>query len=185
MGKNLADRWLTALAQGNEKVFDQLYEEMYQPVYLLAVSITVDKQMAEDVAQEVFLTLRECAYRYRSGANGRAWIFGITRNIAKYYVRGAHYETSVETLPETAGQIREFEKESLDGILAAQALQCLNSPEYQVVMLHVFGDFKLREIAEYLHIPYGTVLWRYHQAKQKLRRFYLSTDEMKEVDLHE
>lgn len=72
--------------------------------------------------------------------------------------------------------MREFEKECLDGILAAQALQCLSAAEYPVVMLHVFGDFKLKEIAGYLKIPYGTVLWRYHQAKQKLRKFYLSAD---------
>ena len=67
-----------------------------------------------------------------------------------------------------------------------EALHTLTSEEYRIVSLHVFGGFKLTEIARYLDMPYGTVLWRYSECKKKLRRFYAAQEDTpKEAGRHD
>lgn len=168
------NEWLCALKSeddGSRQAYEDLYDAYYQPVFLLAVSITSDASMAEDVAQEVFITVKRQASRFRPESSGRAWIFAITRNIARYYARAVRAE---EFKMRQSGEAitAEFEKRVLDGIVISEAMERLNSAEYQTVLLHVFGGFTLREIASHTGTAYGTVLWRYHEARKKLMKYY-------------
>ena len=111
--------------------------------------------------QEVFLTVQTCAGRYRPGTNGRAWLFGVTRNVARWQLRRAHYDTMDEEEPDALPTAGGTETGCLETMLVGEALRVLSAGEYPVVVLHVFAGLKLTEIARYLDIPYGTVLWRY------------------------
>lgn len=85
---------------GDSNALAELYRAYYQPVFLLAASLTGDAALAEDTVQEVFLTVQTCAGRYRPGTNGRAWLFGVTRNVARWQLRRAHYDTMDEEEPD-------------------------------------------------------------------------------------
>ena len=177
---------LLAIAEGEQEPLSALYKDCRQSVFLLAASITGQAQMAEDVTQEVFLVIRACAPRYRANTNPRAFLYGVTRNVAKNMLRKAHDEIPDAAADSRAEEPPAFEKGCLDGIVASQALEGLSSPEYQIAVLHIFGELKLTEVAKYLQIPYGTVLWRYNEAKKKLRRFYEGrTSVGKETGPHE
>lgn len=172
MTKAEADRCLTAVAGGDMAALEALYTAFYRPVFLLAASLTSDAQLAQDVAQEVFVTVRTCAGQYRPGSNARAWIFGVTRNAARYCLRKARWEQPTDPLPEAPVPGGGMESHCLDGIVVNEALACLSAGEYPVVLLHVFAGIKLTEIAAALDIPYGTVLWRYAEARKKLKQYY-------------
>ena len=174
---------LIAIAEGDADAFGDVYREWYKPVFLLAASMTRETALAEDVAQEVFLTVRQCADRYRPGGQARAWLFGITKNIARYFIRRQNSGPAGQAglsddtmkawdLPEEA-----FEKGCLDAIVVSQALKILNAAEYRITVLHVFAGLNLSEIAAFDQTPYGTVLWRYDRAKHKLRRFYAAAEQ--------
>ncbi len=179
------DRCLIALAAGDQEAFQKVYEEFYKPVFLLAVSLTGQVEMAEDVAQEVFLTVRSCAGSYEPRGQARAWIFGITKNVARYFWRRSRPEQEGDEALETIPTKGELEAGVLGNLLVSRALSELSPAEYPVVVLHVFGGLSLREIAEQYEIPYGTVLWRYGEAKKRLRRFFRRTDGEERRDLHE
>lgn len=87
MTGNELEAYLVQMAQGDMSTLDVIYREFYHPVYLLAVSLVKEPTLAENVAQEVFLTVRTCAGRYKLGTNPRAWLFGITKNVARYFLR--------------------------------------------------------------------------------------------------
>lgn len=74
MEKRELDSCLCRIADGDMEALARLYQHFYRPVYLLAVSRTSDPSLAEDIAQEVFLTIRTQAASYESG-NARSWIF--------------------------------------------------------------------------------------------------------------
>lgn len=180
------DACLLSVAAGEQEAFRALYDQLYQPVFLLAASLTGERHLAEDAAQEVFLAVRACAPRYRAGSNPRAWVYGITRNVARELLRRDQREVPSDNPAGGRQPAAEFEKGCLDGIVVLAALDVLTTEEYRVTVLHVFGDFKLVEISRYLHIPYGTVLWRYSEAKKKLRQYYaVHADAGKESDSHE
>lgn len=101
MTKAELEAGLAAVAAGDSNALAELYRAYYQPVFLLAATLTGDAALAEDTVQEVFLTVQTCAGRYRPGTNGRAWLFGVTRNVARWQLRRAHYDTMDEEEPTT------------------------------------------------------------------------------------
>lgn len=70
MEKRELDSCLCRIADGDMEALARLYQHFYRPVYLLAVSRTSDPSLAEDIAQEVFLTIRTQAASYESGNAG-------------------------------------------------------------------------------------------------------------------
>lgn len=175
MDRKEVDLCLQAIAEGDQTALIPLYDTYYQAVFLLSASLVSQAALAEDITQEVFMAIRQCAGRYRPGTNARAWIFAITKNLCRYHLRRERYEFPTEAAGEA--EWAEFDKECLENIVVADALSTLNAAEYRVTVLHVFVGLTLREIGELLGIPYGTVLWRFSQAKKKLRRFYLAAGE--------
>ena len=65
MTKAELEAGLAAVAAGDSNALAELYRAYYQPVFLLAASLTGDAALAEDTVQEVFLTVQTCAGRYR------------------------------------------------------------------------------------------------------------------------
>ena len=50
----------------------------------------------------------------------------------------------------------------------------LNEDEREIVIMHVIGDMKYREIAEVIGTPIGTISWKYNEAIKKLKNKYES-----------
>ncbi len=67
---------------GRRDCFDLLYEEYFPRVYRFALKRLRDPAEAEDVTQEVFLTLLHALPSYRAQSSLLVWIFGIARNKA-------------------------------------------------------------------------------------------------------
>ena len=65
---------------GNQSDFNRLYDAYFNRVYRFALKRLRDKGEAEDVAQEVFMTLLTALPSYQGQSSLLVWIFGITRN---------------------------------------------------------------------------------------------------------
>lgn len=65
---------------GSREHFDLLYESYFPRVYGFALKRLGDPGEAEDVAQEVFLTLLDALKSFQGQSSLLVWIFGITRN---------------------------------------------------------------------------------------------------------
>jgi RNA polymerase sigma-70 factor (ECF subfamily) len=65
---------------GSRKHFDLLYEAYFPRVYRFALKRLRDPAEAEDVTQEVFMTLLDALASYQGQSSLIVWIFGITRN---------------------------------------------------------------------------------------------------------
>ena len=110
-------------------------------------------------------------YRYApkftaSGA-GKSWVYKIAGRLALTY--RARNRVITEELPETLASPENAEERVLDAQMVAQAMAALSDDERQVVSLHAVSGLSLREIADMLDVPLGTVKWRHAQAIRKLR----------------
>jgi RNA polymerase sigma-70 factor (ECF subfamily) len=74
--KELVDRILA----GSAADFDNLYDAYFPRVYRFALKRLGDPGEAEDVTQDVFLTLLSALKSYQNQSSLLVWIFGITRN---------------------------------------------------------------------------------------------------------
>jgi RNA polymerase sigma-70 factor (ECF subfamily) len=68
------------ILSGSREAFDLLYETYFPRVYRFALKRLRDSGEAEDVTQEVFLTVFRALPSYRGNSTLLVWIFGITRN---------------------------------------------------------------------------------------------------------
>jgi RNA polymerase sigma-70 factor (ECF subfamily) len=76
-----SDRELVdAILGGSREHFDILYEAYFPRVYRFALKRLRDPGDAEDVTQDVFMTLLDALPSYQGQSSLIVWIFGITRN---------------------------------------------------------------------------------------------------------
>lgn len=164
------------VAQGDEDAFRRLYEKYLDAVYSMALKVTREPHMAEDVAQEVFVRLWQRAGQYRK-KRGRllSWLLSITRNHAidrlRYHNRRpvAEEELDLGRQNTSARTIWEaFEDE-----IIRLSLDELPDEQRQCLELAFFYGLSHTDIAEMLGVPLGTVKSRIRLGLQKLRAIYL------------
>jgi RNA polymerase sigma-70 factor (ECF subfamily) len=73
---------------GSSEHFDMLYEAYFPRVFRFALKRLRDNGEAEDVTQEVFMTLLSALSSYKGDSSLIVWIFGITRNKVNRRFRG-------------------------------------------------------------------------------------------------
>ena len=77
-----------AILAGSRPHFDLLYEAYFPRVYRFALKRLRDASEAEDVTQEVFVTVFRSLQSYQGNSSLLVWIFGITRNKVNRRFRG-------------------------------------------------------------------------------------------------
>jgi RNA polymerase sigma-70 factor (ECF subfamily) len=76
------------ILSGNRDHFEMLYRVYFPRVYRFALKRLGDPGEAEDVTQEVFLTVFRVLHTYAGNSSLLVWIFGITRNKVNRRFRG-------------------------------------------------------------------------------------------------
>ena len=71
---------LNDIATGSMKALSELYSEMNRAVFSYALSIVRNRQLAEDITQDVFVKIKFGAEKYISNVNPNGWILKLTKN---------------------------------------------------------------------------------------------------------
>ena len=108
------------IAQGNTDALEQLYKQYKDRVYRLALSLSHDMHLAEDITQDTFLHVQERARTYRREGSEAAWIIAIARNLT--------YDSLRRRSREVTGDIHSFEP---DGMLPPQSAALLRQDSGQ------------------------------------------------------
>lgn len=163
---------------GSEDELRELYRRYSGELYGFACNALGDRELAEEVVQDVFARAWRHAVDYDPGrASVRTWLYAITRNRIVDARRRASVRPGLarHEPPETPAELdRELEHAVLRWQMAA-ALTRLSPEHREVIRLAHYGGLTLREIAERKGIPLGTVKSRTSYALRTLR---LILDEM-------
>src|SRR5918995_325113 len=156
----------------------ELYRRYAGELFGFACNALSDRELAEEVVQDVFARLWRNAADYDpSKASVRTWLYAIARNRIVDARRRASVRPGLAPGDEreTAAELDlELERAVLRWQIAA-ALTRLSAEHREVIRLSHWGGLSLREIAERKGIPLGTAKSRAYYALQSLR---LILDEM-------
>lgn len=168
---------LALVGQGDSGAFEALYRQTERAVYALALSILRNPDDAQDVAQETYLKVRAAAHLYVPQGKPLAWLFTITKNLCRDFLRTQGRTEQEREEPDYDARLS-YVSDPTDRLVLEGALKALGEEERQVILLHAVSGLKHREIARDLGQPLSTVLSRYNRAIKKLQR-YLSDAEVR------
>ena len=175
----LADEDLMPLVERKDPAaFELVYDRHGGAAYSLAYRIVGDRNTAEDVTQEAFLSLWRSGARYdRARGSVRTWLLGVVRNRAidslrREATRAPIVELELERLPDKGPYTELTDAEALRQEAAREVrgvLKMLPADQLKVIELAYFGGLSHSEIAEALGMPLGTVKGRMRLAMEKIR----------------
>ncbi len=91
------------ILKGDREAFELLYDTYFQRIYRFALRRLRDAGEAEDVTQEVFMTVLRALPSYQGTSSLPVWMFGITRNkVNRRFRRGRVKLESVDDGGEAA-----------------------------------------------------------------------------------
>ena len=183
---------LRLMLAGDGGAFEQLYQRWQSPLYRFALRMSGSETIAEDVTQEVFLTLMRDGRQYSGRGSFAAYIFTIARHGAwrrlqreRWFVR-LEIEEGVEsdaglTSDRLIAQADPLADLTRDEIVEAvrRAVIALPAHYREVVLLCYLHELSYAEAAEVIGCEIGTVRSRLHRARALLAE---KLDAMKAAD---
>lgn len=170
---------MSRLAAGDREALGPLVERHHLRVYRIALAYLRDRDDAEEAAQETFVKACQGAARWDGSAEVAPWLARIAVNHAIDRYRRSRRRRVAETplddedhdrrLPddEPSPERRAMDREAGERIAAA--LGALPARQRAVVVLRLYEEMDLEEIAGALDMRLGTVKSSLHRALRRMR----------------
>lgn len=166
-------RLMQEIKEGNALAFEELMDRNQAKVHSLLAHFTGDRQMAEDLTQEVFLKVYKARESYEPSAKFSTWLYRIVHNLALNALRSRkrHPELlfGAAGKPSAAGQSGAF---SMEETIAAKsaltptrrldkkesqavvrtAIESLGDRQREALLLHRFEGMNYQQIADVMEL---------------------------------
>jgi RNA polymerase sigma-70 factor (ECF subfamily) len=182
---SLSDEDLMARAALDDaRAFTELVRRYQTRVIHLVSRLLNDREVSEDIAQEVFVRVHLHRKNYRTGSKFSTWLFTIAANLAKNEMRRrkrrrnwSSLDEMQETLKDASLQFadkksnrqEDLEREQLSGVVG-EAIAALPDRYRIALVLRDIEGLAYEEIGLALKIPGGTVRSRINRARLMLKR---------------
>lgn len=170
-----------AMAAGNVDALNSLYARYGTTLLLYLTSTTGDRQLAEEVLQDVMLTAWNGAANFRGHSSVKTWLLAIARYQAINARTRRQPPPALPLEPET-GDRRADPQRLAEQHLAGSELQAailqLPAEQRETLELLFYQDLSQAEVAMVMKVAPGTVKSRLSRARASLRRLLKSTEEV-------
>ena len=168
------DELLTAVARGDERAYDGVYDRTSGWVLGVARKVVRDPAQAEEVMQEVMLDVWRLASRFDPArGTGTSWVMTLAHRRAVDRVRSERSHAIRELRAARAvidyDDVTEAVEASLDAQRVQRCVASLTPLQRECVHLAYYGGYTYREVAELLGVPAGTVKTRMRDGLIRLR----------------
>jgi RNA polymerase sigma-70 factor, ECF subfamily len=169
--------------EGDRDAFAEIVRRYQDRVFTMCVRWMGDHQIAEEVAQDVFLALFRSLSGFRGDAQLSTWVYRVVINHCKnrrLYRRRRHVDQHepLEGEPQDEAPTRQIAdggpgtdaplNAAQAGAMLEGALEVLDEEQRQIIVLREMQDLSYEEIADILDLPKGTVKSRLHRARTEL-----------------
>jgi len=172
---------------GDEDGFRKLFSKYQSQIINFCFRFCSDRELSEDLAQEVFLRVYRAAKRYQPKARFSTWIYRIAVNVCLNETRKLKKRYLKQSLDRTfAGsddhnnRLPEYQDEThlaADEMMVSgqrdeqikAALQMLSEQQRIAVVLRIYDEFSYNEIARQMSVSEGKVKTLIFRGRQQLK----------------
>ncbi len=168
------------IRSGNTQAFQQLVERHQEMVFRTALGFVHVKEEAEDIAQEVFLSVFRSLNQFGGQAEFSTWLYRIVVNTSLNQVRKKRRQEWLQSAGDALAQLfdratddRNPEQNMLDEELdqaVRQAIDSLSEKQRTALVLQKYDELSQREIAVVMQISEGAVEQHLQRARLNLQK---------------
>ncbi len=166
----------------DKKWVKNIYANYQNLVYRVAVSIIKDVQLAEDIMQDVFVTLYYKADHIRDKNKIKTWLIRTTVNRAIDFTRKlqrvvalpADFFEQLDSSP-LSDPVKELDEKELV-MEIREGISSLPPDLRSLVILYYFLEMPQKDISEVLEIPINTVKTRLRRARLMIRSYLVDME---------
>jgi len=166
--------------QGDLQKAAVLFENYNKKLFSFFVRLTYDRDLSNDLTQNVFLRMLRYSKSYKQGARFKPWIYQIARNaMADHFRKNPNLKSQfkdVENFALEAAESHEVQEQKEREKLLHKSLAMLPEDQREVLVLSRFQDMKYEDIANLNDTTVANVKIKVHRAIKKLRQNYFELE---------
>ena len=175
-----------------EKVFTDSIEEFENIikknklcVYSTALSYLANRSDADDVVQETFILAYYNFAQLRDHTKLTSWLCGIARNLSLKKNRKNKNNVPIDSIYDISGQAgpEEIYLDHENQSELSEIISHLTQSIAETITLFYLAEKSIKEIAEILDLPEGTVKWRLYDGRKKLKKELAYRMNMEKADI--
>jgi RNA polymerase sigma-70 factor (ECF subfamily) len=183
----LTDRDLVDRArQGDQDAFGQLVTRHHPRIFRLALHMLRQRAEAEDVAQETFIRAYQALGRFDGRSEPYTWFYRIAVNLSLNVIRAKKSSRTSESTdasdPRLEGLLTERRPSAMGDprgdasrkqlyMALCAGIDALSDTLRTTLILVCIDGLSHEDASQVLGAPEGTIAWRVHEARRKLREF--------------
>lgn len=167
------------LSSRDDNAFQELFRLFGQRIFRTAMKILKEEESAKDALQETMINIHRAAGSFRGEARLATWINRITVNVCLEMIRKNKKHAS-RTSEDVSDHVTLEDRSTPNPFVSAQRREVRGrvwaalgrlSPKHQVVVrMHDLEGFTIREIAEKVGVPEGTIKSRLFYGREELKK---------------
>lgn len=175
---DLDELTLAGAKRGDMRACEKIYRKFHTQAFNVAVRICNNRELAQDVTQEAFITAFKRMHQYRGDSPFWGWLRRVIVNHAISALRKLPRHDAVEL--EDYMSPRHGDQEGMGQCMdLEQALQQLDNQDRMVVWLHDVEGYKHREIAKMVGKTESYSKTRLNRARTRLRALISESEQVK------
>ena len=162
---------LQYLAQKDNRAYRHLYQVYYTGLKILARGILKDERIADDLVQDVFISLLGCSHDFSSVDEVKNFLYSALKNKCIDYLRKEKLHIKyTQEVTHANEHLEDFWEKVLEEEVYVKLMTAINMlpPQCRLVMLLSLEGLKIFEIAGRLQISEATVKEHKKVGKSKL-----------------
>ena len=171
---------MEAVKNGDLQQASVLFERFHKRMFNFLARMTMDRDLAEDLTQNVFLRMIKYRNSYREGKRFQSWIYQIARNVFSDHFQATKNKTSdfidiekmSDTIIDAEGAADQDEREKV----LHRSLALLNEEQRELLVLTRFQQMKYEEVAVIMETTVANIKVKVHRAIAKLREHYFELE---------
>lgn len=178
------DKLVRMCKQGKEIAFEQLITRYNPLLFKYVYSYTNDKQLAEDIVQEIFIKMITNIEKYdwRIGSKFSTWLYKIAYNTVVDEYRKKKIQNTIyldddkEYILQEVDSVEKIIIENDKTEKVQLAIEGLPPELKAIIYLRYYMNFSYKEISNIMKFPIKKVKWRLHDAIIKMKKILSSKE---------
>ncbi|MDX2306184.1 MAG: RNA polymerase sigma factor [Microscillaceae bacterium] len=166
------------VCNGQVEQLGLLFERYHVKLYNFFLRTTADKELSQDLTQNVFERILKYKKTYKEGASFKSWFYRIARNVKIDHFKKQKMQTSsldeakADRNPSFAGQDGPYMEQEERIRILYESLNQLPSDKREILILSQLEEMEYREIAKIFDITENSARVKVHRALKSLKEVF-------------